>query len=243
MLNILIVDDEKNIRIGIKKMLNLIDPNYSVVGEANSIKEAKSVLLKCKPDILLLDIELKDGTGFELLDQLDTISFKVIFITAFNQYAIKAFKFNALDYLLKPVDPNELKTALEKAKAGIKSENELKELIKNVEHNNNNHNPKIVIKTTDRTHFIPIDSIIYCKSDGAYTKIFTTDTLVFASKNLKHFQELLDGYSFIRTHQSYLVNKNFVTDLRNDVIYLTDNIQIPISIRKKASIKTLLLNK
>ena len=243
MLKILLVEDEKNIRIGLVKMLELINIPHTIVGEAASVKDAKVMISENEIDLVLLDIELKDGSGFDLLKQLESTDFKVIFITAFNQYAIKAFKFNALDYLLKPVDPLELKTALIKVQESVQTENELQNLLQNFEENKTNETPKIVIKTSDRTHFIPIDGIQYCQSDGAYTKIFATDETVFASRNLKHFEELLSSYSFLRTHQSYLVNKLFISGFKNNVILLKDDTEIPVSSRKKSAIKKLLLKK
>ena len=126
MLKIVIIDDEINVRRVLKKLLKLMTSNYEVVGEAPSILEAKKVITATNPDIVLLDIELEDGTGFTLINQLSKVDFKLIFITAYNQYAIKAFKFNALDYILKPIEPEELKNALTKAEESIQSENELK---------------------------------------------------------------------------------------------------------------------
>ncbi len=242
MLRIVIIDDEVNVRKVIKKLLGLISSEYIVVGEAPSIAQGKKVIAETNPDLVLLDIELEDGTGFTLIDQLSKIDFKLIFITAYNQYAIKAFKFNAIDYLLKPIDPDELKSALNKAKSTIHSENELKQLLKNLDHNQNAETPKIVIKTTNKMHFVEIDKILYCQSEGSYTTIFTVDISILASKNLKYFQDLLSDYSFIRTHQSYLVNKIHITGLKNDSIILNDNLSIPISLRRKAEIKALFLD-
>ncbi len=243
MLRIVVIDDEVNVRIVIKKIISLISSEYTIVGEAGSINEGKRVIIDTNPDIVLLDIELEDGTGFTLIDQLTKIDFKLIFITAYNQYAIKAFKFNALDYLLKPIEPNELKDALIKAQSSIYSENELKELLANLKQNKNSETQKIVVKTTNKIDFIKVDKILYCQSEGSYTNIITDTISILASKNLKHFQDLLPEHLFIRTHQSYLVNKMYVTALKNDMVILNDNLIIPISLRRKAEIKALLLDK
>ena len=240
MLRIVIIDDEVNVRRVIKKLLNLINTDYMVVGEAPSIVEGKRVIVKTNPDLVILDIELEDGTGFTLINKLSKVDFKLIFITAYNQYAIKAFKFNALDYLLKPIEPNDLKEALTKAESAIGSENELKKLLQNLEQNRNSEIQKIVIKTTNKTYFIEVNEILYCQSEGSYTSIVTSDETILASKNLKHFQDLLLEHDFIRTHQSYLVNKNHVTAIEHDFIILRRNISIPISLRRKAEIKALL---
>jgi len=240
MLKIVIVDDEINVRRVIKKLLNIVASDYVVVGEAPSIVEAKKVIAETNPDLLLLDIELEDGTGFTLINQLSKVDFKLIFITAYNQYAIKAFKFNALDYLLKPIEPEELKTALIKAQNSIQTENELKELLSNLEHNRESEVQKIVIKTTNKTYFIDVTKILYCQSEGSYSKIVLEESSILASKNLKYFQDLLADFSFIRTHQSYLVNKIHITSLKNDAIILNSSICIPVSLRRKAEIKALL---
>jgi len=243
MIRIVVIDDEKNVRIVIKKILGLISSEYIIVGEAASITEGKNVIASTNPDIVLLDIELEDGTGFTLIDQLPKIDFKLIFITAYNQYAIKAFKFNALDYLLKPIEPSELKAALIKAQSTIQSENELKDLLANLKENKNSESQKIVVKTTNKIDFIEIDKILYCQSEGSYTNIITDTVTILASKNLKHFQDLLPDGIFFRTHQSYLVNKMYVTALKNDMVVLNDNLSIPISLRRKSEIKALLLDK
>jgi len=239
MLKIVIVDDEKNVRIVIKKLLSFTEVPYEVVGEAPSIAQAKEVILKTNPDLVLLDIKLDDGTGFELLKQLPKINFQLIFITAYNEYAIKAFKFSALDYILKPIDPLELKEAIIKASKSINSKKELDLLLKNLE-NNNTDFEKLVIKTTQRTYFIDIADIFYFQSDGSYTKVITKEYNVLASKNLKYFQEILPKEQFIRPHQSFLINKTHISGVKVDVIVLTNECEIPISIRRKVETLKLL---
>ena len=240
MLKIVIIDDEKNVRIVIKKLLSLISSDYTIVGEAPSIKESIELITKTDPDIVLLDIQLEDGNGFDLLEQLPKIDFKLIFITAFNEYAIKAFKFNALDYLLKPIDPEELKNAMEKAALDIASSNDLKLLLNNLKSNKVSEVKKLVIKTTQKTHFIPINEILYFESDGSYSKIVTVSYAILASKNLKHFQEIVSNNLFIRTHQSFLVSKLHITGIEGNNILLKNDVLIPISVRRKADIKKVL---
>jgi len=240
MLKIVIIDDEKNVRIVIKKLLTFIKMAYEVVGEAPSVIEGKEIIEKTNPDIVLLDIKLDDGTGFDLLKQLSKIDFKLIFITAYNEYAIKAFKFSALDYILKPIDPTELKEAIEKAKDAIDTKNELDLLLQNMENNKNAAFDKLVIKTTQKTYFIKTDEILYFQSDGSYTKVITQDYKVLASKNLKYFQEILPKDQFIRPHQSYLINKLRTSGLKNNAILLDNGVEIPISVRRKSEIIKLL---
>lgn len=240
MLKIIVIDDEKNVRTVIKKLLSLVSSNYAIVGEAASVAEGKEIIAKENPDLVLLDIELEDGTGFEMLNQIDNINFKVIFITAFNEYAIKAFKFNALDYILKPINPEELKNAIDKAKTSISTGKELKLLLENFESNKKSEFQNLVVKTTQQTYFIPIEDILYFQSDGSYSKIVTEKKTILASKNLKHFQDLVPEDLFIRTHQSYLVNKNHITGLKGNVLILNNELEIPISVRRKADIKAAL---
>lgn len=236
MVKIAIIDDEKNVRIVIKKMLHLLFPDCEIVAEAASIKEALNCIPQSKPDIVLLDIELEDGTGFTLLKQLPNLDFKLIFITAFNQYAIKAFKVNALDYILKPIEPSELENAISKAKELISSEEVLKKQLDNLD---DFENSTIVIKTTEATHFVNVEDIIYCKADGSYTYIYTKNQTIFTSKNLKYFEDLLSNLIFIRTHQSYLVNKTEISSIKDKTILLKNNTEIPISVRRKTQITSI----
>jgi len=239
-IKIVVIDDEKNIRDVLKKLLVLFDRNYEIVGEAASIKEAKKVIEETAPNIVLLDIRLEDGSGFELINQLETVDFKLIFITAYNQYAIKAFKFNAMDYLMKPIDPDEFRAALNKAQETISENHKIKEIVASFKENEEFEAKKIVIRTTTETHFIKINGIQYCHSQGAYTSIITDNGTFLASKNLKHFQDLLAEYNFIRSHQSYMVNREWVTSIKGDNLVLRNDVLIPISSRKKAEIKSIL---
>ena len=237
MFKVAIIDDEKNVRIVIKKLLSILYSNCEIVAEIASIKEAKRLLPQVKPDIVLLDIELEDGNAFSLLKQLPQLDFKLIFITAFNAYAIKAFKFNALDYLLKPIDPSELQHAIDKAQKHVSNAKELKLLIDNIEEDKTS---QIVIKTTTKIHFINLIDILYCQAEGAYANIITKKESILASKNLKHFEDLLSSHGFIRPHQSYLVNQLEIDFIKNNALVLKNNVEIPISVRKKAEIILLL---
>ena len=242
MIKIAIIDDEINVRELIKKMLKLISSTYVVVGEAASITGAKTMLLESKPDMVFLDIELEDGSGFNLLEQIPQIDFKLVFITAFNEFALKAFKYNALDYILKPIAPEELKNTLERVESMVYVEKETKALLENLKENKESKVQKIAIKTAKKMHLLEVDSILYCQSDGSYTKIVTEHESILVSKNLKHYQELLPEDIFIRTHQSYLVNKKHIRGLENDNILLKNDEIVAISARRKAEIKAILLN-
>lgn len=237
MFKVAIIDDEKNVRIVLKKLLNILYSNCEIVAEIGSIKEAKIILPQVKPDIILLDIELEDGSGFSLLKQLPNLDFSLIFITAFNQFAIKAFKFNALDYLLKPIDPSELQNAVDKAQQNVENEKELRRRLENIEEKKES---QIVIKTTNKIHFINLKDIIFCQAEGAYAKIITNNETILVSKNLKHFEDLLSEHAFIRTHQSYLVNRLEIESIKNNMLLLKNATEIPISSRRKSEIIALL---
>ena len=240
MLKIVIIDDEKHVRILIKKLLSLVGITHTIVGEAAFVEEGKEIIENTNPDIVLLDIKLKDGSGFDLLDKLDKIDFQLIFITAFNEYAVKAFKINALDYILKPIDLEELKKGIEKAQRQLDSKDTLNKLLQNFKENEKSNTQKLVIKTTQETFFIPINDIYYFQSDGSYTKVFSKKIDLIASKNLKYFQSILPKNQFIRTHQSFLINKLQVEHVKQQVIILKNNVEIPISTRKKTEIIQLL---
>lgn len=237
MLKIVIIDDEKNVRLVLKNILKIVNPEAEIIGEAASVNEGVKLLQEVKADLVLLDIKLGDGTGFDLLNKLENIDFKLIFITAFNEYAIKAFKFNALDYLLKPIDPEELKNAVLKVQEKLVSENELKQIISNYQENQESSDKKLVVKTSNKTHFIQLTDLLYFKSDGSYCQIITKEKTVLASKNLKYFQELLPEEMFVRTHQSYVVNKKYIVGIENNQVVLINEIKIPISVRKLHEIR------
>lgn len=234
-MKILLVENELNIREALKKMLTLILPDSIIVGETGYIQEAKQLIINLQPDIILLDIELEDGTGFELLESLEFSDFKVVFTTAYNQYAIKAFKFSAVDYLLKPIDPSDLKNTIEKITSIINNEKQQLALIETLRENLSQKNKKIVLKTSDFTHFISLDEIIRLEADGSYTLFITESKKIIVSKNLKYYEELLGGY-FIRCHQSHIVNPTRIKSLdKKDNIIMLNGDTIPISSRKKST--------
>jgi two-component system LytT family response regulator len=179
---------------------------------------------------------MDDGTGFDLLERSSTIDFKVIFITAYEEYAIKAFKFSAIDYLLKPVDPDDLIAAVEKAKTQILRE--LKLQLSTLSDNLSTGKKKtLVIKTMDKIHYIDVSNIIRCESDRNYTFFYlNNDRKIIASLPLKEYEELLDRNSFFRIHKSHLVNIDYVeTYIKGDggFLVLKDNSKLPVAIRKK----------
>lgn len=239
MIRAIIIDDEVNSRDSIAQMLKLYCPEVYVIAHGEGVQSGIEEINLHNPDLVFLDIKMQDGTGFDLLKKLGTIPFKVIFITAYEEYAIKAFKFNALDYLTKPVDPDELRNAIEKAMAALGNEtfNErLKYFLDSMSRGNSNHNRKIVLKTSNTVHVVEIEKIIRCESDRNYTTFHLDDgEKILISKSMKEFEDLLEGYNFFRVHHSHLINLNFITKfLKDDLIcVLKDSSNIPVAYRKR----------
>jgi two-component system LytT family response regulator len=234
-LKILIVDDEKRIRTSLKHIIQIHYPNAEVKGEAQNIQEALDIIHLLKIDVILLDIKMPGGTGFDLLKQLMPVKYKVIFITAFDEFAIKAFRFSALDYLLKPVVPNELVAALKKANDELNEEIEnikLKAFIDNIK----NEDKSIVLNTLEESHVVNINQIIRCEADRNYTRFFIINKkAILVSGCLKEYEETLNNRQFYRPHQSHLINLSYVNRLeKHDSwnLILKDGSKIPVATRK-----------
>lgn len=237
-LNIIIVDDEKRVRTTLKNVLEIHYPNATVIGEAEEIDGAIELIEATKPDVVLLDIQMPGGTGFDLLKKLNSIPFKIIFITAFDQFAIQAFKFSAVDYLLKPIIPEDLINALNKT-AEMLQNNQEQIKFENLMHNFNQLNKetkKIVLNTQDKIHIIGINEIIRCESDANYTTFTLLNKKpVVVSKPIKEYDELLTPYGFFRSHNSHLVNLSMIDRLEKregGVLIMKDNSEAMVSSRK-----------
>ena len=238
MIRTVIIDDEKNAAELVENMLGIYCGSVNVVGKADSVKSGFEMLTEMEPDLVFLDVQMGDGTGFDLLKKFDTIGFKVIFITAYQEYAINAFRYSAIDYLLKPVNPDHLILAVEKAEKTIKSEDmglDIKVLL-----NNMSQPPlqrkKIVLKTADRIYVVNVDEITRCESDGSYTHVYLENgSRIMVSKLLKEFDQLLTQDGFVRVHQSHLVNLEYLSYFRRSEnnIVMKDEASVPVSTRKK----------
>lgn len=241
MIRCVIVEDEEMARKVLKSLLAQYCPDVMVCAEADDITSGQEMIEAFRPDLVFLDIEMPGGSGFKLLNNIKDIDFEVVFITAYEQFAIKAIRHDALDYLLKPVDPKELIAAVEKVK-DAKYKKTLKKqydsLLKNI-------NPeqltvkKISISTSDKIHLIEVDDIIRCESDNYYTIIYFKDgTSLLVSKTLKEMEQKLEEYDFVRTHKSHLVNMRCIMNFIKDemMVLLTDGVKVPVSKRKKEKI-------
>lgn len=211
-----------------------------VVREADSVPAALKEIDEFNPDLLLLDIQLHDKSGFDILQTIAPRYIPTIFITAYNDFALKAFQVSALDYLLKPFDPSDLSAALLKAHTRIQNNKILEQLDVFRQQFKPAEPKRIVLNTADLLHIVDLNDITYCLADGAYTHFHFTDRKpILVSKTLAHFENIIDSNQFIRTHQSYLVNMRHVTqfDKRNGgSLVLANEIEIPVSTRKKEEV-------
>ncbi len=233
---IVIIDDEQDARESLEQLVDLYCPNFKIIGKADSVKSGIKMIDTLIPDVILLDIKLGDGSGFDLINHFSKPSFKVIFTTAFDQFAIKAFRYNALDYLLKPINPDELHDALKKTVTlSTPFVNEaMQNLLSNLQTKTFN---KIAIHTSEGRTFIKIEDIIYLKSEGNYTSFYlNNDKPILVSKAIKEYENILDDRLFFRTHQSFIINIQYLSKvLKEDggLILLENGIKIPLSRRRK----------
>jgi two-component system LytT family response regulator len=232
-MNTLIVDDVKLSRDGLGALINAYFPEAVVVGSVPSIEEARKVLKAETIDLLFLDIQLQDGIGFDILDDV-AFDTKVIFITAYEKYAIDAIRKGAFDYLLKPVNVVELKNCIQRIREIKALENE---------HSEKEHLPeeslvfrgKIGISSMDVIDYVDTNDILYLKADGKYTMVCVRDQTITSSKNLKMFEFILPEEFFMRVHHSYLVNISEVKRFKKDdaMLVLKDGTEIPVSKSRK----------
>lgn len=241
MIQTLIIDDEAHIRDSLSKLISRHCPNVSVVGEADSVETGRKAILLNHPDLVLLDIQMIDGTGFDLLNSFQEIDFKIIFITAYDQFAIRAFRFSAVDYLLKPVDPELLIEAINRAGKLILSDQEIKirALNDNIR-NQNQQEKKIILKTVENIYLLSLKDIVACESDDNYTHVHTTgNEQILVSKTLKEHEEMLSGFGFSRVHKSFLINLSHIRRFEKQeggYIILSNGMKIPVSSRKREEV-------
>jgi len=233
----IIVDDEEHCRETLVKQLAWSCPDVEVIGQAESIKSAKLLLSKMTPDILFLDIEMPAGTGFDLLNQVTEHSYSIIFTTAYDEFALDAFKVNAIDYLLKPIDGDALKNAIKKVEKILpKAVNQnLDRLLEQI--NGKKSSKKIAFPVSDGLSFIEMDDIIRCESEGAYCHVYVRkQTKLFLSKTLKQVSELIDHEKFLRVHHSHLINSDFIKRYirgKGGQVIMEDGTSIPVSRSRK----------
>lgn len=241
MLTAIIVDDEKGATQSLSNIIRAKCPNIEIAATADSVQKAMNVIGSVKPDIIFLDIQLGNESGFDLLEKTGQHDFEVIFVTAYDKYAIRAIKFAALDYLLKPIDANELVAAVSKAEEkrnqSLKN-NSLSVLLNNRQ--KESAGQTIGLPTMQGFDFVEITDIIRAESTGNYTTFFLKNNKkIFVSRLLKEFEELLADLNFFRVHQSHLINLKYIKQYhkgeRGELV-MSDNSVVPVSKRKKAEL-------
>ena len=237
MKKVLIIDDENRTRSLIAKMIDSFGFDLVTIPEGENVQSGIRAIEKHNPDIVFLDIQMPDGTGFDVIRSTENRNFEVVFITAHEEFAIKAIKFSALDYLLKPVDAIELKAALEKALEAVerdKSGRQFEALHSNVQPQERR---RLVLKTQESVHVVELDQIIRCEADRNYTSFFLKDDRkILVSKTLKEYETLLSSHNFLRVQQSHLINIEYVDryDKKNGgAVVMKDGSEVPLSPAKR----------
>lgn len=238
MMKVVVIEDQIQLRRNLIHQIHQANLGFEIVGEASSVSEGIKVVLNSKPDIVFFDIEIIEGTSFEILDALPEINFKSVFATAHDHFAIKAIKYSAFDFLVKPFQPQELEQTLLKLKSEIFKKDDYQEkfeLLFNELKGKVNH--KIAISSVDSVKYIEVNKIVRLEADGSYCRIFLdSGEVIVASKNMGFFEQLLPLKQFIKVHRSHVINIYFVDSIiKNDggFIKLSTGVEIPISRRKK----------
>ncbi|GAB3961990.1 LytTR family DNA-binding domain-containing protein [Spirosoma harenae] len=252
-LRAVIIDDETNARQALTNLLQLLCPDVELCGEAKNVDSGIELIQKEHPDLVFLDIQMPGKTGFDLLASFEKADFGVIFTTAYQEYAIRAFRFSAIDYLLKPIDPDELQAAVEKYKSQLVSVSpqQLKILQEHIDEprpglsqRTKNAQQRIALPTAEGIHFIQMNDIIQCESLGSYTKFHLVGSKpIVVSRLLKEYEEILDNYYFFRVHQSNIVNLEHIKRyVKGDggQVWLSDNSEVEVSRRRKEEFLALL---
>jgi two-component system LytT family response regulator len=253
MITAIIIDDEQNSRDTLRMMLEAMCPEVKIAGEAKNIMEGRKLISKQKPKIVFLDIQMPGGTGFDLLQTLDKMDFKVIFTTAYNEYAVQAFRYSALDYLLKPIHPEDLRQAVAKAtEPQIGQLAEQLELLKShlippvpkPDNTPGTATKKIALPTMEGIHFVLLEDIVWCEALGGYTRFHIRNAApIVISRLIKDYEDLFSPYNFIRVHNSSLVNvAHVVKYVRGEggQVWMADGSEIEVSRRRKEQLLSIL---
>lgn len=235
----LIIDNEEPIRAALRELLAALCPQVTAVYEADGVASGVTAVKEHQPDVVFLDVEMNDGTGFDLISKLTPVSFELVFITAHNKYAVDAFRMSAIDFLLKPFSGADVVRSVERAGQQIRSKDIARQLqvlqeslgsIKNAE-------KKIVLRDSDSFYFINVHDIIRCEADGAYTRFHISGMKeILISKRLKEYEDMLGSYNFIRVHHSHLINLRQVVRFDKadgGALIMTNTDNVPVSQRKR----------
>lgn len=237
----LIVEDEPRSRITLRNLLGKYCPAVEVIAEASSVEQGTAAIIHYKPDIVFLDVRLNEGTSFDILNNFKEFDFKIVFTTAYDNYALQAFKYHAIDYLLKPIDPDQLIELSERLEKIIKVD----ELVKKLSNKEENRIQKLAIKSNNGTHYIDFHDLIRCEADSNYTNFYLSDGCkIVSAKSLKEYEETLTGNNFLRVHKSHLVNLEYVVKFESSSssIVLKNGTHIEVARRRKESLISLMKN-
>jgi len=238
MIKAIIIEDEPDLRELSRSMLNANFREIEIVGETDSVDGGVELIKNTQPQLVLMDIEIKGGTGFNILQRVKPYTFILVVVTAFNQFAIKAIKFSAIDYILKPINEFEFVAAIESALKLIEPgqiEQQMTQLVDMYERKV--QAKKIVLRTSEAIHVVNISEIEYCQSDNTYTTFYLSGgEKILVSKPMKEFTGILEEYDFFRPHQSYLINLHAIRRIdKSDggFVILKSGKELPISSRRK----------
>lgn len=231
----LIIDDEQECRRATRLIAEKYCPNLQIVGEADSVATGLKAIDQLQPELVLLDIQMQDGTGFDLVQHYETIPFKIIFITSFDQYALQAFQLSALDYLLKPIEPELLIKAVHKA-ITVDVSHTIKQQVE-IQLATLQTKQRIALPTLEGLEIFNLDDIMYCESDSNYTMFYLKNNSKFmVSRTIKEYEDILPEKQFVRIHKSYIINLLFVTKyIKGDGgdIVLSNGVCLPIARLRK----------
>lgn len=253
-LRAVIIDDETNAREALASLVRIVSPEVVICGEARNAETGAELIRRERPSLVFLDIQMPGKNGFDMLAGFEKIDFGVIFTTAYQEYAIRAFRFSAIDYLLKPIDPDELQTAIGKfrERAGSVNPEQLRILQEQLDparptrlvERKRNDNQRIALPTAEGVHFVQMTEIIQCESLGSYTKFhLVKGPAIVVSRLLKEYEEILDNYYFFRVHQSNIINLEHIKRyVKGDggQVWMSDNTEIEVSRRRKDEFLALL---
>jgi two-component system, LytTR family, response regulator len=238
MITAIIVDDEQKNVSTLVSLLQQYCGQVTLLGTANSAAGGKKLIENLKPHLVFLDIEMPYGSGFDLLESLPGIEAEVIFITAFNQYALNAFRYAALDYLLKPVNIEELEDAVRRAEKRIREKTSVRNydvLLRNLDEKDT-AKQTIAFADKGQQYLVPLADIMYIVADGSYTHVHTANKTIVSTKNLKDFENMLPATVFCRIHHGHLVNKTHIAKIqkgRGGVVSMKDGTALEIAVRRK----------
>lgn len=237
-MKVLIVDNQEEIRKGLKLLLEKYCPQVREIQEAEGVVSGLRKIHEYQPDLVFTDVEMDDGTGMDLLAKVPEINFQVIFITAYNKYAVDAFRFSAIDFLLKPIDPEHLIESVQRAVDNMKRISLTEQLsIFSSQYNQVKEEKKIVLKDQKAFHIVKVGDLIFMRAEGVYTEFqIVGGERIVMSKNIKEYEEMLLGQGFMRVHNSYLINLKHIHKMdRADggTLVMTEGHNVPVSTRRK----------